>query len=334
MKYVTFQKSLFALSFFLLLTALGQAQTAPTSAAGNSADEYAIAETKLDCAEVNHLAYQSLERLGYQVVAETPATPTTAGVLKGTRPFAWGGQESVNVKIVCHAESVDVDARPDVPPCEQANRIARLAVEHLDYKVTEFTPAAEGKPGVVKGSQTNKPGVYIAIFCEGRMVTMDTSSDSPLLKNGDFFHAITDFRRGFYAVYMAQRKIVHAPATPAATNQLQVVMHPLSKADTKTALGVEVTTMLAVQVEIINPTKRSYQLDTEKIMLVSLAGDRVKPLPEKDPPFPVHALTNQSVAPGAKVKGYLYYQPGAYTGARGALVEEKSQEREGFEVPF
>ena len=186
MDQVTFQKSLFASSFFLLLTASGQAQTASEPATVNSADEYAIAETTLDCAEVNRLSHQSLERLGYQVVAETPATPDAAGVLKGTRPFAWGGQEPVTVKIMCHTGSVDVDARPEVPPCEQANQIARLAIEHLDYKVTEFTPAGEGKPGVVKGSQTNKPGVYIAIFCEGRMVTMDTSSDSPVIEKWRF----------------------------------------------------------------------------------------------------------------------------------------------------
>lgn len=334
MEYFTFQRSLFALNFFLFLAAPGQAQTTSTPVTVNSDDEYAIAETNLDCAEVNRLSHQSLARLGYQITTETPATPDAAGVFKGTRPFAWGGQESVTVKVMCHAGSIDVDARPDVPPCEQANRIARLAVEHLDYKVTEFTPAAQGKPGVVKGAQTNHPGVYIAIFCEGRMVTMDTTSDSPLLKNGDFYNAITDFRRGFYAVYMAQRRVVNATAKPAAKDQLQVLMRPLSKMDSKAMLGSEVATMLAVQVEITNLTRRSYQLDPEKIMLVSLTGDRVKPLPEKDPPFPVHALTNQSVAPGAKVKGYLYYQLGSYTGARGALIEEKSQEREGFEVPF
>ena len=69
-------------------------------------------------------------------------------------------------------------------------------------------------------------------------------------------------------------------------------------------------------------------------MLVSIGGDRIKPLPEKDNAFPVRALTNQSVAPGGQLKGYLYYPLGTYTGARGALIEEKSQEREGFEVPF
>jgi hypothetical protein len=69
-------------------------------------------------------------------------------------------------------------------------------------------------------------------------------------------------------------------------------------------------------------------------MLVNISGERAKPLVEKDKAFPVHALENQSVAPGAKVTGYLYYPTGTYTGARGSLVEEKSQEREGFEVPF
>ncbi len=332
--------SSFTFSVVLLLAVTGQAQekataTSPTPAAAlDPADEYAIAETALDCAEVDRLAHRSLERLDYKITSSTPAGLDTVGVLKGARAFAWGDQETVTVKILCKGGQVDVDARPDVPPCEQGNRISRLAIENLGYKVTEFSPAAVGKPGMVKGAQKGKPEIYIALFCEGRMVTMDTSSESPLLANRDFYNAITDFRRGFYAVYQGQRRVVTPTATPAADKQLQVLMHPLSKVDAKTMLGREIATLLAVQVEITNLTKRSYQLDPEKIMLVSITGERVRPLPDKDHTFPVQALTTQAIVPGAKVKGYLYYQPGAYTGARGALTEEKSQEREGFEVPF
>jgi hypothetical protein len=328
---------LFSVSVLFVSSVRAQekAKGAPaTPAAVDPADEYAITETALDCAEVSRLARRSLERLDYQVTSVVPTEPGAVGVLKGARSFAWGDQETVTVKISCQEGKVAVDARPDVPPCEQANRISRLAVEHLGYKVTEFSPAAIGKPGIVKGAQPGKPEVYITLFCEGRMVTMDTSSDSPLLKNRDFYNAITDFRRGFYAVYKGQQRVVAAAATPVASNQLQVLMRPLSKVDTKTMLGSEVATMLAVQVEITNLTKRSYQLDPDKIMLVSIAGERVRPLPEKEHAFPVHALTTQAVVPGAKVKGYLYYQLGTYTGARGVLTEEKSQEREGFEVPF
>ena len=100
-------------------------------------------------------------------------------------------------------------------------------------------------------------------------------------------------------------------------------------------LGSEMATMLAVQVEITNLTKRSYQLDTEKITLVSIAGDRVRPLAEKDHAFPVHALTNQAVAPGAKVKGYLYYQLGVYIlGRAGPWLKRRVKNVKGLKAPF
>jgi hypothetical protein len=69
-------------------------------------------------------------------------------------------------------------------------------------------------------------------------------------------------------------------------------------------------------------------------MLMSSAGGRVKPLAEKNDVFPAHALTNQTLAPGTSIKGYLYYPPGSYTGARGSFTEPQSQEREGFDVKF
>jgi hypothetical protein len=313
-----------------------QSRNAPTEpqAAVNPDDEYGIVETVLSCEEANHISRRSVERLGYKVESFTPATADTVGVLKGGRPFIWGDTEAVTIKISCTPERIDIDARPDVPPCEQANRISRLAVEHLGYKVTTFTPAAVGKPGIVKGAKAGQPEVFITLFCEGRMVTMDTSMDSPLLHNSDFFIALTDFRRGFFATYKAQRGVVSPKTLPVASDQLQVFVRPLSKLDAKAALGSEITNLLAVLVEVTNPTKRAYQLDPEKIMLVSIAGDRVKPLPEKGHAFPVQALAHQSVAPGGTLKGYLYFPLGAYSGARGALTDEKSQEREGFEVPF
>ncbi|MGE0682834.1 MAG: hypothetical protein AB7P69_18270 [Candidatus Binatia bacterium] len=323
------------LSFATYAFAQQAARQAPSaqSSVVSPQDEYGIIETSLPCEEANQIAHRSVRRLGYTVDSFVPATTEKKGLITASRTFVWGDKEPVTVKISCKPEEIDIDARPDVPPCEQANRISRLAVEHLGYEVTEFTPAAVGQPGIVKGRKDGQPEVYITLFCEGRMVTMDTSSDSPLLQNRDFYTALTDFRRGFFATYKAQRRVV-VPSAPPSGDQIRVTLRPLSKADVEADLGAEMTTLVAVHVEIINPTKRTYQLDTEKIMLVNISGERAKPLIEKDNAFPVHALKNQSVEPGAQIKGYLYYPVGTYTGARGALIEEKSQEREGFEVPF
>lgn len=330
------QRCLFTVSILVYFTTSVFAQQTAREAQSsvvNPQDEYGIIETSLPCEEVNRLAQRSVQQLGYRVDSFVPATAEKKGLITASRTFVWGDKEPVTVQIACKSDGIDIDARPDVPPCEQANRIARLAVEHLGYHVTEFSPAAVGKPGIVKGKKDGHPEVYVTLFCEGRMVTMDTSSDSPLLQNKDFYNALTDFRRGFFATYKAQRRVVVPSASPSG-DQIHVTMRPLSEADEQAAIGAHLPAVIAVQVEISNPTKRTYLLDTEKIMLVNISGERTKPLVEKDNAFPVHALENQSVAPGEKIKGYLYYPAGTYTGARGSLVEEKSQEREGFEVPF
>lgn len=296
-------------------------------------NEYGIVETGLSCEEATHVAQRALERLDYTVASVTLPTSEKAGLLKGTRTFTWGDQDPVSVKITCSQQGVEIDARPDILPCEQANRISRLAIEHLGYTVTEFTPAANGKPGIVKGNKKGQAEIYIALGCEGRMVTMDVNADSPLLRDRSFYTALRDFRRGFFATYKGQRGVIPTPATPA-TNQVQVVIRPLSRADSKLALGAEITKFLAVQVQLTNPTKRAYQLEADKIALVSLVGDRVKPVLERQEGIPTQGLTNQVIQPGATITGYLYYPPGTYRGARGFVVEAKSQEREGFEVPF
>jgi len=298
------------------------------------ADEYAIFETTLTCEEANRTAHRAVERLGYQVTAFSPATTDKVGELKGSRTGMWGEPEPVVVQITCGTEGIQVDSHPEIPPCEQANRISRLAVERLGYQVTEFTPAAVGKPGIVKGEKQGEQPAAITLFCDGKMVVMETHLDSPLLRKKDFYTTISDFRRGFFAMFKAQRSVVASPHLIPSGDHVQVRIKPLSKGETKLVFGAEVTQVLPVQVEISNPTKHPYLLEAEKIVLVSLSGERIKPVNEKGKVFPTPMLVNQSLAPGTNVKGYLYYPLGTYTGARGSFIEEKSQEREGFEVPF
>ena len=88
-----------------------------------------------------------------------------------------------------------------------------------------------------------------------------------------------------------------------------------------------------VQVEINNPTNRAYLVKANKVTLRTESGERARPLEaNEDSPTPI--LTDQTIAPGAKVQGYLSFPPGTYTGARGFLIEEQTQANEGFSVDF
>ena len=88
-----------------------------------------------------------------------------------------------------------------------------------------------------------------------------------------------------------------------------------------------------VQIEISNPTDRAYLLKANKVTLRTESGERARPLAtNEDSPTPV--LTDQTIAPGVTVQGYLSFPPGTYTGARGFLVEEQTKANEGFSVDF
>jgi hypothetical protein len=296
---------------------------------------YPIVETLLACDQAKRLSTRAVERLGYKVTAFTPATDNQGGVLQASRAGLWGEKEQVTVTLTCAAEAVRISAFPDVPPCEQGNRISRLAVERRGFSVTEFTPAAIGKPGIVKGKKDGEKLAAITISCEpNQNVTMETSMDGPLARHKDFYITISNFYQGFYAMFKGERSMAVAEALPASDNQMHVAMKPLSGTEMKIAFGTESKTYVPVQIEIANHTKRSYQLDVAQVMLLSPIGARVKPLTEAKGGFPAQALVNQTIAPGTSVKGYLYYPAGSYTGARGSFIEEKSQEREGFDVQF
>jgi hypothetical protein len=115
------------------------------------------------------------------------------------------GEDSVAVHIACDADGVRVEAIPDRSPCDQANQIARHSVERLGYAVESFMPAVnEGRQGLVKGTREisgAQEAVTLTISCTDEAVHIDTRSDNPVVASTQFTAAITDFRRGFFALF-------------------------------------------------------------------------------------------------------------------------------------
>ena len=88
-----------------------------------------------------------------------------------------------------------------------------------------------------------------------------------------------------------------------------------------------------VEVKIHNGTDRAYLLKANKVSLRAESGERVRPL-EASEESPTPVLTDQTIVPGAEIRGYLSFPPGSYTGARGFLIEERTQANEGFSIDF
>jgi hypothetical protein len=165
---------------------------------------YTIVAPRLSCERAHQLSMQVVERLGYAATAVAPTADSDPSIVRGVRTGPQG-EETVSVRIVCGSDGVHVDANPDVSPCEQANRLARQSVERLGYAVDSFVPAInEGRRGLVKATKEaggQRETVTLTITCTDEAVFVDARSDNPVVASTDFTSAITDFRRGFFALF-------------------------------------------------------------------------------------------------------------------------------------
>lgn len=171
--------------------------------AGYTPKSSAIFVSALSCEQTQQLAHRVVERLGYAATLPTPIDENGMSVIRGERAGVLG-PETVTVTLTCEADGVDVEAEADLPPCEQANQIVRRTVERLGYTLTSYTPASYRKRGVIRGKRGEgqaQDTVMLTIACDADAVYVDTRSDSPVVASTEFTAAITDFRRGFFALF-------------------------------------------------------------------------------------------------------------------------------------
>lgn len=304
--------------------------------------EYDITEPQMGCEEAHQITRRALERLYYKV-ADAPPTADAGSTIKAQRMGFWGEPEPVSVEISCAADGVYLAPRATIPPCEQANRVMRKAVEKAGYAVTTYRPATLGGVGRIGGEKPDQEPLDLIITCEveRNRVTIDTSSESPLMAaGGGFYDAFSDFQRGFYAMFravvdeFAYRQSPHHQTQVANMDQVQIGVVPLIPPDIKRQFGDTLTELLPVRITVFNSTPDVYLLETDNIVLLADSGQRVKPATTSEHTLPQPPLANQTLTPGAYVEGYLFYPAGVYTGARGVLIEQRRQEREGFSVLF
>ena len=73
------------------------------------AELYEITDTDLSCEQAQHLAYKTVERMGYRVTAATRATPGKTGAIRAQQRRS-GQTALVQVTVQCQPQDVVVDA--------------------------------------------------------------------------------------------------------------------------------------------------------------------------------------------------------------------------------
>ena len=258
----------------------------------------------MSCEDANRFSVRTVERLGYEVTAFTPASDDTQGVIEAKQMGRWGGEEGVSVTIACGPNGVRIATRSDVTPCEQANMAMRRALESSGFTITTYTPASLIKAGIAGEKEGAEPtSITITCYIERNRVEMDTSEDSPILGNVAFYQALSDFQLGFFTAFNKLEE--RLARNPADQDRLYVALRPLNVVDNQVVFGTRELAVLPLKVNISNPIRQTYLLETQRIMLLDAAGKRVKPISEGESPFPAPPLTDRPVGPGASIQGYL-----------------------------
>jgi hypothetical protein len=298
-------------------------------------DYYDVTDPDLNCEDANRFSVRTVERLGYEVTSFTPAAEDTEGRIEAKQIGRWGGEEEVSVTISCGPKGTLMKPRSNVLPCDQANMIMRQALRSSGFTITSDTPATLASAGRIAGEKEGAKPTSVAITChvDRNIVEMEISQDSPLVDSVDFYKALSDFQLGFYTAFnKVEGRIAR---NPADQGRLYVSVRPMNLVDTQIVFGAKDLGVLPLKVNIANPTALTYVLETERIVLLEEAsGKRIKPLSAEEASLPTPPLTDRQIGPGASIQGYLYYPSGTYTGARGSMAEQQSQEREGFSVDF
>ena len=298
-------------------------------------DYYDVIDPDLNCEDANRFSVRTVERLGYEVTSFTAAAENTEGRIEAKQTGRWGGEEEVSVVISCGPKGTLMKPRSNVLPCDQANMIMRQALLSSGFTITSDNPATLASAGMMTGEKEGAKSTSVSITChiDRNLVEMEISQDSPLVDNVDFYKALSDFQLGFYTAFnKAEGRIAR---NPMDRGRLYFSVRPMNLVDTQIVFGTKDLGVLALKVNIANPTAQTYVLETEKIVLLEeSSGKRIKPLSPGETSLSTPPLTDRPVGPGASIQGYLYYPSGTYTGARGSMADQKSQEREGFSMDF
>lgn len=237
-------------------------------------------------------------------------------------------------------------------PCSEADRVARAALLRLGYDGEVVTPSQPGTPGrvvahkaggydYVTNAATRQYTATVTITCSNAGATLDAVTDEPLpgalTFKGDFASTVDA---------VAARRIQRPQLASRPATGMVITIEPLRAGAARSALGVDLAAagVTPVRLTIDNRTDRAYAFAASRVRLESQEGERTAPLSTAEVgqlagapglrAASAHAMADAVVAPGAVVTGFLYAPASAYRRATVVLIDQETEEEEGFSVEF
>lgn len=233
-------------------------------------------------------------------------------------------------------------------PCSEAVRVASGALLRLGYIIGPVQAPQAGVPGTVVGHRNTGwaltdpvPGTEytatVTITCSNRGADFDAVTDQPLPGALGFK---TDFASAVRKV--AERRTVRPRLAENPETGLVIGVEPLRGSAASSAFDANLSGagITPVRVKIDNRSDRTYLFAGARVQLVTQEGARVDPLPiDRAAPAARAEMRQRQIADGvlapqAVVSGFLYFPASAYRRATLVLIDQESEEEEGFSVEF
>lgn len=237
-------------------------------------------------------------------------------------------------------------------PCREATRVARGALLRLGYLIEKVERAQPGVPGLVSGRKEtgwapSSPEADAAYTAEIRITCSDQGSEFEALSDAPFGTRL-EFRKELPEAIekLAERRTVRPRLKEDEEVGMIIEVEPLRRLRATSELGIDPTAsgVTPVRLRLENRTERSYSFERSKVTLVSQDGARAEPLSTQRvaatfgdsvaQALYAHLIAEGEVAPRETLSGYLYFPAAAYQRATLLLIDQASDEVEGFSVEF
>jgi hypothetical protein len=234
-------------------------------------------------------------------------------------------------------------------PCSEAARVAQGALYRVGYVPEATTAPQPGAPGVVVGKRaagydigsnqaSHQYTTTVTVTCSNAGADFDAVTDEPLPGSLSFK---TDFAKAVETV--AARRIQRPALAERPATGMVITIEPLRGGEARSELGVDLPGVTTVRMRIENRTDRTYAFAAERVQLVTQEGERVAPLSPAATAAQAGGAASVAagkripdgvLAPKASLSGFLYFPASAYRRATVLLIDQATEEEEGFRVEF
>lgn len=262
--------------------------------------QYDLVDQPISCDDGNHLAYRTLEAMGYTVDAFQPAAPGGRGTIRATRQTA-GEEQHITVTVACTPNGVTLDASRDGVLVEQID--TKRGFQHAFLNVQSMGAAQQQleeqmRSGSAPASQQRRDLRVVIAPLRGQGSKLEFPFDLAAAGVLPVRVDITNLTPRTYRVDADAIRLQRRDRSRVAPLTIAAAAAQVAAARVD---GAPLTALGAAAIEDV---------------------------------LAAHRFAATTIAPNAREGGFLYFPVGDYGSARAVLTDTDTDEDEGVRVEF